>query len=159
MSPLIDKLFSKSQSDAIRILWEDTNSRLLLEKQIGQKLLENRDIINDLPLTQLMLVSALSPFAESSNECYRAAEILYWGIHRTDILPLVTEHQGKDLAYRCLISLGMFKMAMYKRYQYHGAPSPNFYRRVGEESFKRIGMNDIGKHFYQWESFIGEMFA
>ena len=37
MATLIDKLFSGSQADAIRSLWEDKNSRLFIEQEIGKK--------------------------------------------------------------------------------------------------------------------------
>ena len=138
MAALIDRLFIKSQADAIRTLWEDTSSRSLIKREIAKTLLDSEQIIEEAPLTQLMFIVSLSPFADSENECTHVAEIIYWGIHRTDIIPMVTEHNGKDLAYRCLICLGMFRPAMYRRYKYHGAPSPDFYRRVGEKSFEQM---------------------
>jgi len=158
MAALIDKLFEKSQADAIRKLWEDNSSRSLIQQELGKKLIDSDDFIDEFPLTQIMFISTMSPFASSVNECYSVADVVYWGIHRVDILPLVSEHKGKELAYRCLISLSMFEAALVKRYNRYGAPSPSFYRKVGEKSFEQIGMNDIGKHFYQWENFIREMF-
>lgn len=158
MAALIDRLFVKSQADAIRTLWEDTSSRSLIKKEIAKTLLDNDQIINEFPLTQLMFIMSLSPFADSENECNNVAEIIYWGIHRIDIIPMVTEHNGKELAYRCLISLGFFKPILVRRWKRQGAPSPDFYRQVGIESFKRIGMVDIGNHFGKWEGYIGEFF-
>ena len=159
MGALIDKLFPESQANAIRQLWEDKKSHLLIEKEIGKKLIEYDEIIDELPLTQLMLITSLSSFANSENECHNVASILYWGLKRIDILPLISEHNGKDLAYRCLISLGLFKKALVERQNRHGCPAPHFYRQAGIESFKQIGMNQIGSHFYQWENFIGEIFV
>lgn len=158
MSALIDKLFTKAQADAIRNLWEDKNSRLLIEQEIGKQIIDTDKIIQELPLTQIMFVASMSPFASSSNECYSVAEIIYWGINTPDVLPSVTEHQGKDLAYRCLISLGMFKKTLIHRCDRHGAPPPSFYRRVGISSFSKIGKEDISEHFLQWENFLSEMF-
>ena len=60
-----------------RKLWEDKGSRLLLEQQIGKKLIENEAIIEDLPFTQLMLVTSLSTFATSEDECFNVASIIY----------------------------------------------------------------------------------
>ena len=98
MPALIDKLFSESQAVAIRKLWEDKGSRLLIEKEIGKVLLNNDTIIEIMPLTQLMFISSLSPFADSVEECYDVAEIIFWGIHQTDILLFVRKYNGRELA-------------------------------------------------------------
>jgi len=110
MAPLIDKLFSKNKAKNIKRLWEDQNSRLLLQKEIGKQLLSTEEFIDELPLTQLMLLTSLSTFSNSEEECTNIAAIIYWGIKKTDILPMITEHSGKELAYRCLISLGFFNL-------------------------------------------------
>ncbi|MEI7942751.1 MAG: hypothetical protein WCH76_06250 [Candidatus Riflemargulisbacteria bacterium] len=57
MPSIIEKLFTKSQAEAIQQLWEDKRSRLLLEQEIGKKLLDTDRVIEDLPLTQLMLIT------------------------------------------------------------------------------------------------------
>lgn len=159
MDSLIDNLFSESQANAIRTLWEDTSSRKLIQKEIGKQLLNNDQIINQLPLTQLMFVSSLSPFANSDKECYSVAEIIYWGINRIDIMPRISEHNGKELAYRCLLSLGFLKQSLTKKWERHGAPSPSYYRQAGIQSFHNIGMEDISGHFIKWENFLGEFFV
>ena len=159
MAALIDSLFSKNQADAIRKLWEDQNSRLLLEQEIGKKLISDETVLDKLPFTQLMLITSLSPFSNSEEESCIVASIIYWGIKERDILPMIAEHHGKELAYRCLISLGMFKRALTIRWKRHAAPAPVFYREVGIRSFSQIGMEDISCHFKQWESFINEFFV
>ena len=159
MGPLIDSLFSESQSNAIRSLWEDKNSRLLLEKEIGKQLLSSDQIIDELSLAQLMLIMSLATFADSPEECHDVAEVVYWGLKKVDIVPLVSEHKGKDLAYRCLISLGFFKKAMVARTNRFGTPSVDFYRSQGISAFHTIGKNDIGRHFVHWEYYINEMFV
>jgi len=78
MSALIDKLFTKSQADAIRQLWEDKSSRLFIEQEIGKEILNSPDVIKELPLAQLMFIASMSPFASSSDECYTIAEIVYY---------------------------------------------------------------------------------
>jgi len=159
MTPLIDNLFSKSQADAIRTLWEDNNSRFLLEREIGKQLFDNEELLEQLPLAQLIFLMSLATFADSSEECYDVAEVVHWGLKKTDIVPMVTEHHGKDLAYRCLISLGFFKQAMIARTNRRGAPSVNFYRHHGISAFHHIGKDHIGRHFIQWECYINEMFV
>lgn len=159
MAALIDKLFPEAEANAIRKLWEDKNSRLLIQQEIGKTLISQENIIEELPLTQIMFITSLSPFASSEKECYNVASIIYWGISKDNILPYITDQQEtKELAYKCFISLGMFKQALVRRWERHGAPSPRFYREVGIKSFRLIGMHDIGDHFMQWESFMSEMF-
>lgn len=160
MGALIDKLFPQDQADAIRTLWEDKSSQLLLEQEIGKRLISYDGIIEELPLAQLMLITSLSTFADSPDECYNVASIIYWGINKEDILPRVAEClSNREIAYKCLVSLGFFREALIARWERHAAPSPNFYRKVGINSFNRIGMEDVGSHFYQWESFMGEFFV
>ena len=156
MTALIDSLFNKSQSDAIRKLWEDKDSRRLIQKEIGKTLLAKDQIVPQLPLTQLMFIISLSDFADSDKECVNVAEIVYWGINTVDIIPMISEHHGKDLAYRCLVSLGLFKEYMISRSERRGSPSISFYRAVGVKTFNDIGMGDISNHFSKWEGFLGE---
>jgi len=158
MATIIDKLFPKNQADAIRKLWADQTSRLLLEQEIGKKLISGETVLDKFPFTQLMLITSLSPFSNSEEESAIVASIIYWGIKERDILPMVAEHHGKELAYRCLVSLGMFKKALIVRWKRYAAPSPVFYRNVGIRSFSQIGMEDISNHFQRWENFMSEIF-
>ena len=159
MAALVDQLFPKDQADAIRKLWADKTSRFLLQQEIGKQVLSQDEFLDQLPLTQLMFLTSLSPFSNSEEECFMVASIICWGIRKNDILPMVTEHCGKELAYRCLISLGFFKNVLVRRWERHGAPSPSFYRNVGVKSFDQIGLNNISNHFCQWENFMGEFFV
>jgi hypothetical protein len=159
MSALIDKLFTASQSDAIRKLCEDKSSMPLIEQAIGQKLMGCDEVIDDLPLAQLMFLTSLSPFASSPNECHDIAEIIFWGIKQENIIPSIVMHRDRELAYRCLISLGLFKKTLMQKCNRHGAPSPDFYRNVGISSFRYIGKIEISNHFYKWELFLSEMFV
>jgi len=159
MGALIEKLFTQSQSEAIKKLWEDKSSRLLIQKEVGKRLLNKDEIILDLPLHQIIFLTSLSSFADSERECWDVAEVVYWGINHDDIFPMVSQHYGKDLAYRCLISLSFFKSYMGEKCNRHGAPSPEFYRGVGVQSFHSIGEDDISEHFYKWECFLSEFFS
>lgn len=159
MIGLVNSLFSSTQIESIIKLWQDKNSRLLIEKEIGKHLLESDEILTESSFDQILVITSLSPFASSDDERQSVAHIIYWGIKRGDMLPLCTEHQGKELAYRCLISLGFFKRALIERHKRHGAPSPDFYREVGIEAFNRARMVEIGNHFYKWESFINDIFV
>ena len=149
MDTLVDKLFQKKQANAIRKLWDDKSSRPLLRQEIGKQLIATDTVIDKVPLAQLMLIMSLSSFSDSPEECSTVAAIVYLGIKRNDILPMVSEHRGKELAFRCLISLGFFKTALIRRWKRHAAPSPGFYRDVGIKSFGQIGMDYVSSHFRQ----------
>lgn len=157
MSALIDRLFIKKDADAIRTLWEDRSTHLLLEQEIGKEILNNDNLILEMPLTQIMFILTLSPFSSGENECHDIAEIIYWGMDKTDIIPMAFEHKGFDLACRCLLSLSFFKGKMKQRTERYGCPSVSFYRKIGIEAFRKIGKVDISRHFCQWEVFLGEV--
>jgi hypothetical protein len=159
MDALINNLFTSPQANAIRQLWEDKSSRLLIEKEIGKQLLANNELLISLPLAQLMAIMSLARFSSSQTESYDVAAIVYWGAKTTDIMPMVTEHSGKELAYRCLIALGLFKEAMKAKTNRHAYPPITFYRTVGISSFEALGMIDISHHFCQWEGYLEEMFV
>jgi len=159
MYSLVDKLFTESQSKAIKSLLEDNDSKHLIEREIGKKIIEYDRFLKDNPIAQITFITSLSTFADSSNECYDVANIINWGIKRIDIIPMITEHNGREFAYRCLVSLGLFKKAMIMRTKRYGSPSIEFYREAGSKTFYQIGMNNVGNHFYKWENFIGEIFT
>ena len=163
MGSLIDKLFSEAQVQAIEKLWGDESTRLIIQQEIGKKLLVSDQIINELPLSQLMFITTLSPFASSEEECHKIASIIYWGIREKDILPSYSEHiqlknQYANYANRCLISLSLFRNVLNQKCKRYGAPCPNFYRKTGISAYSRAGLTIISDHFKQWEHFLGEMF-
>ena len=159
MNTLIDRLFPEDKAVYVKRLLEDDSSRFLLEKEIAKMLLRDEDVVGVEPLAQIVVTVSMSTFASSKEECYDVAFILYWGIDKTDILPMITQHHGKELAYRCLISRSLFADRLEERRKRHGAPSGDFYKQMGIMSFNQIGMPDIGAHFDKWEGFIGEVFA
>lgn len=129
----------------------------MLLKSMGQKLLQKDEIFAIDSMGQILLLVANAPFIQSDEECMQISNIVQWGIKKTNILPLVTEHKEKDLAYRCLLSLGFFRPALERRTKYHGAPAAHFYRETGIQEFKRIGFVEISEDFTKWECFLSEM--
>jgi len=158
MIDLLTSLFPNSQVKSIIKLWQDENSKSLIQKEVGKRLLSSDKVITNFPFGQILVITSLSTFASSEDEKQSVAHIIHWGIFRNDILPLCTEHQGKELAYRCLISLGFFKRALEERCERHGAPSPDFYRELGIHVFHGLQMTEISEHFSKWEYFINEIF-
>lgn len=159
MSALIEKLFTHGQVDGIRKLWEDKSCRHIIEQQVGSKLLENQEIIQESPWVQILCITSLALFASDDQECVMIANIINWGMSQKQILPLVSEHKGKDLAYRCLIALSFYRKAMERRHNRCGAPSLIFYQRVGEQTFHQLDLLEIESHFDKWTSFLPEVFC
>jgi hypothetical protein len=158
MDELINRIFSGSQAKAIKELKEDSDCQRVLNEQIAKEFNKNDDILVENPVSQLTLIISESPFATSDNECVEVTKIVVWGLDKLDILPSIIEHEGQELAYRCLLSLSLFKEKMEKKWRFHGAPNPDFYREAGITSFHRIGSYEISEHFYQWEHFMRDLF-
>ena len=110
------------------------------------------------PLDQLMIIFSNADFASSDQERVDVAGIFREYAFMTDPLPLISQHSGRDLACRCLISLGLFGKMMESHYKYHAAPKPEFYREVGITEFNCINRRDLSQNFVNWENFFGEFF-
>jgi hypothetical protein len=157
MTSLTDNLYDGNDRKAILSLMEDKSCQHLISEAMGKKILESDQIILEDPLAQLLCMVSLAPFADSEEECVLVAAVIYWGRNQPDVFPMISEHSGQELADRCLISLSFYKGAMMRKFDRHGAPAPDFYRRIGIGTYKNIGRDDISAHFKQWESFIPEM--
>ena len=68
-----------------------------------------------------------------------------------------SEQEDREFAYKCLISLSLYKQALIHKKERFGAPDPSFYRAEGQRSFLRIGMPEISSHFMKWECFLNDM--
>ena len=154
MELLIRKLLDPEQARSAIQLSKSEDTQRLVWREIGRQLLDNRNVLPQ-ALNQLMLIACMADFA-SQDECVEVATIFYRHIPDDDILPAVTVHHGRELAERCLIALTFFEKAVEHRQRFHGAPSPDFYRRVGQQEFLEAGQEDISEHFLYWESFWSE---
>jgi len=164
MKDILKRLF-KDQANAADILLADSATCDQIELEIAKAILNEDEIVVENPISQLrVIVSSMSPFASSKDECNDITDIIIWGMKSSDdvvdkIIPMITEHQGYELAKRCLISLSFFEQHMFNRWQRTAAPSPDFYRKVGISSFKTSGHSDIGYNFDNWSFFIKEFFV
>lgn len=154
MEDLLHEFFPELDKLSLNTLVKDESSRILLYKEAA-KVLMDRGITKH-PREQLMLITSLSPFATTEEECVEVAGIIYWGICVTDIRPYISEHYGKEFAYRSLIVLSFFKKMMINKYERRAAPPVHYIRNRGISIFKDLGMNDIAEHFEQWEAFLNE---
>jgi hypothetical protein len=158
MMDLVQKLFN-NRAEVIQKLLEEKDSKFLVEKVVAKELMNKDEFTIENPWSQIRVIISLSPFASSKEECYEVTDIIIWGAQEKDILPMITEHQGYELAKRCLISNSFFESRMKERCERHGAPSPKFYRQIGQSCFKQAGRPEIGSHFDKWTLFLKELFV
>lgn len=157
MNHIWEKIVAPNEAASVNSLMQDGDSKLMMLKSLGQRFLSKDEIFVIDSLGQFMLLVANAPFVQSDEECIQITQIVQWGIKKTDVFPMITEHKNNELAYRCLLSLGLFKPAMEKRTKYHGSPSPNFYRGIGINTFRKIGFTEISDDFTKWECYLGEI--
>ena len=119
----------------------------------------NQPVLSLIPsVDQLMIIFSNADFASSDAERVEVAGIFRTYIFKRDPFPMASQHEGRDLACRCLVSLGLFKQRMEYHCRYHEAPSPSFYRQVGIAEFDCINRRDLSHNFVNWENFFSEFF-
>lgn len=161
MPVLIQELYSKEEQLNIKKLHGDDSSlHALLKKAFGQKILNAKNkvlITNALDIFCFLCLN--SPFADDENECYTVSVLMYKNIKTLDILPLVTEEHGMNLASKCLVSLSLFKERLEWRRQRYGYPGADYYRKVSTMILKQHEHHNVARHHKLWEQFLGEMFT
>lgn len=157
---LIEQLYDDDSVKLIRSIYkEDPSSRELLFKAFGQKIIEKQEtFINSKPLDILSLICMTASFADSKEECQEVAVIFFNRLKDENPLPYIMDDHGFLLAQKTLVALSLYYKAMEKRWKYHGAPSPDYYRRVSKLVFEKNGKNSIANHHEMWENFFSEIF-
>ena len=164
MSTLIEELYTKSECEHIKKLFlEDTSIRDHIKKAIGSKIVLEKDnkILVSNSLDIIYLVCLTSEFASSDDECHRIAITIHQFLRLTNepILPYIHIDQGMVFACKTLLALSFWSKALERRWKYHGAPSPKYYRQISKHIFNTHGQKDISVHHEQWEGFLGELFV
>jgi hypothetical protein len=157
---LIEQLYEQSQCEALKKLFlEDKTTHKLIQEAIGAKLITAQDkIITTKSIDALYMICLAAKFADSEDECYRVAITIYQYHNKPNsIFPSLIEDLGLKFATKTLIALTFHKQALEKRWKYHGAPSPSFYRNLSKRIFSTYGQADISEHHEQWESFLSEV--
>jgi len=157
---LIDELYDKKDLKWIKQIYaEDPDSRELLYKSFGNKIIEKQDtFLNSKPLDILCLICMTAPFANDKEECHKVGIIIHKGFKYENPLPYIIDDQGFLLAEKTLVALSFFRSAMDYRAKYKGAPTSSFYRSASKLIFSKNGHDDIADHHEQWENFLGEIF-
>ncbi len=157
---LIEELYDDKDIEQIRSLYkEDPDSRKLLYRSFGTKILEKSDtFLCTKALDIFSLICMTATFADSELECQEVAVILFKRMNDDKPLPYILDDPGFLLAEKTLVALSLYPKAMEKRWKYHGAPAPSFYRNASKLLFSKNGHEGIANHHEMWESFISEMF-
>jgi hypothetical protein len=157
---LIEEIYSEQECRIIKDLFtEDPSSRLSLREALGNKIITEKDkILTTNPLDVICLICLTAKFAASEDECHRVAITIYQFLDKPlDVIPSLIEDEGLKLASKTLMALSFRVKALEKRWKYHGAPSPSFYRKVSKTIFSNHGQKDLAAHHEQWEGFLGEL--
>lgn len=158
---VISQIFEDSECSAIKKLYaDDPQSRKGLKEAIGSKIITEKDkIITSSLIDVLFLMCLTAKFASSEDECYRVAISVYQFYNKPhdDLLPSLMTDRGLAFANKCLIALSFCSQALEKRWKFHGAPSPTYYRQMSKTVFINNKQQDIADHHEQWEGFLGEI--
>ena len=157
---LVDQLYDLKNSEALKALYEtDLSSRPSIKQAIGSKLItDSSKIIVSNAIDALFMICLTAKFADSEDECNRVAITIYQYHDKTnEIIPSLISDQGLLFASKCLISLSFHPQALEKRWKYHGAPKPDFYRQLSKTVYNTFDQKDIAAHHEQWEMFLGEV--
>ncbi len=156
---VIRQVFADRRSEAIRKLWADEETRKLLLQEVAIELPDYGGLIWRYPKEQVLALAAQAKFAHLE-EAFCVGNMINRHMRETsDLLPMITRHQGWELASRCLVCLSFFGSYLAQRARRHNAPSPDFYKQKGKEAFRSEGWSIIAEHFEQWEGFLGEQFC
>ena len=159
------KEVSKSNSsnnlrdEAISKLWEDKASQSVLLKSLYKEMMDSPNLLSLPASNQFLVLFSQADFAKSDDERVYVANIFYRRLFDKDILPLVTEHTGIQLAERCLVSSSLFEKHMHERSRRYSAPKPAFYRKVGISKFEENRRFDVAMHFDAWTEYAGYLFS
>jgi len=160
--PLIGHLYPADTCESIRALWADHSSRPAIQQAIGMRLMENEAVLPSgvgRAIDMMMLTCMTSKFAESEDECATVAVLVVQQMRAVRILPMVTEDKGLAFAGKALVSLAFFHRALERRCLRHGAPSPDYYRKVSQLELRRHDHDAVAIHHSAWEVFLSEVFV
>jgi hypothetical protein len=159
---LIEQLYEPSECKTIQALYEeDPSVRVAIREAIGTKIiLDKEKIISEKPLDAIYLVCLTAKFAASEDECHKVALTIYqYHDKPLQVLPSIAFDAGLKFAHKALIALSFHPQALEKKWKYHGAPRPGYYRDISKIVFSQHGEKEIAAHHEQWEMFLGEMFV
>lgn len=138
-----------------RQFWPEISRDRELLGQLNSELSDSPRVSAIPAFNQLIILFSQADFS-TLQEAFLVASIFRTYGTRSDVLPLVTEHQGVALAGRCLVSLSLFPERMDFRRERYAAPPKDFYRVAGIKAFSNLGRTDIAENFDKWTGYVRE---
>jgi hypothetical protein len=116
-------------------------------------------------LDYLGMICLSAKFADSVHECWFVAVLLTKGIKSVDVMPrVVVEEQdgrikafykhGMDVPAKILTALACFPEALEARTRRHGAPAPDFYRKLSKAELRLQRQPIVAEHHERWEDHL-----
>ena len=153
--------YSKNQQYYFEKLYMDSDikDQLLLRSQLAKKLKDSPNLI--LSHGTDWILCTLAQNNKPEDETLRIFQSIMNCFDKFSI-GILTEkikwRMTSEIADSCLVGVGFFKDDLESRYKYHGAPSVEYYSKVGATAFSVLGYESIGKEFNEWAEFIREEF-
>ena len=157
---LVEQLYDTKNSKALQDLYKtDPAARPSIKQALSARLITDRSkIITSNAIDALFIICLSAKFADSEDECNRVAITIYQYHDKTkEMIPSMVSDRGLRFASKCLISLSFYPQALERRWNYHGAPKPDFYRELSKTVYKTFDQRDIAAHHRQWEMFLSEV--
>lgn len=156
MEPLNSKKYTRNE--AIASLWAERTEESCLLKSLYNEMMDNPAMIPLDSGSQILILFSQAKFAQDEEKVY-VASVFRRHIFDKDIIPLVTEHSNHQLAEKCLVSLSFFREYMEQKRKRYSAPSPEYYERVGIQTFERVGRVDVATNFKLWTEYSKQVFT
>jgi hypothetical protein len=155
---LLEHIFPNERKNSVVEVMTDDRLRNELLTKAGAEIINSNRAFFSYPLEQIEAMSLQPDFAPLS-EKYHIAGIITKRMNSIDVLPYITEHSGKDLAERCLLSVCFFYNALRRKENQYSAPSPEFYMKVGQSEFEKMHQYGISNNLPLWKDFWNDIIA
>lgn len=162
MYGLIQTAFSKKQQKAFVDLYSDASNKeqLLLRQSLAQALKDCPALIPSHG-TDWMLCT-LAQFEKPEDDTMRVLNALVRCMRGWTHGMLTEKIQMKpivEIADTCIVGIGMFKDYFDYMHRRGGAPTVEYYTKLGVFAFHKTGFDDIADDFVGWTEFLEREFT
>lgn len=116
------------------------------------------EIIADYPRERIISMTHEASFKKKDSEAVFVGNVVYSLIRSNDIIPMVTEHHGLQLAARGLVTIGFFPEYMNYLTQHRGYPKIDFYMGVCKKELEIHGRSDVANNMENWTEHLHSIY-
>ena len=163
MENLINKLAIPSARSAIITLLSDTSTRCLIQQQLA-KMAEDSTAILPQSTANLVLCK-LTTFGASETDTVRIYQAFMAYFTQKDCRCGMLNQKSNQIeppakiANKITVCLGFFRAQAERQYNYHAAPSPQYYQKLAQNCYNQTGFQTIAEELGNWLNFIHESFS